>query len=380
MLGLQLTSLVAIVLAGAHCVTGASIEPRNNDRGIKYTNEPKYFTSAFHARAVNTTIITNDGAPVGGQPGAFGQFSYRVNSDKDVICWDITTVGVTAGYQSPAITATHIHQGRAGSAGPPRIAFPNPDFVSYNAAGAEVRRSKGCQKGPFVTGVRANNGTGPDNGSASGFTLRQIEQDPSGFFTDTHTVNFVAGAVRGQLNPSELEVNAPDYFTSVIRTEATPSQIISTVTNASVAGAPNGQGFYELKLNTDKDILCYHIVLTGSDISTDYSSPAKTATHTHMGTFGRNGPPRLAYKNPSKKGSKAKHYYRGKVPKDARQSQACIKGPFTTGLIDATTGQDSGSASGFTLTALQNNPTGFFSDVHTVQYSQGAVRGNMYSP
>lgn len=242
-----------------------------------------------------------------------------------------------------------------------------------------MRRSKGWQRAPFVTGVLGNNGTGPDTGSASGFTLKQIEQDPAGFFADTHTVNFSAGAVRGQLNPSELEVSRPKYFTSTIRTEATTKQIISTMTNASVPGAANGKAYYELKLNTHKDILCYDIVLTGSDISTDYSFPAKTATHTHQAPFGRNGPPRLAYKNPAEKVS-SKLFWKilAKIGYNARRSQACIKGPFTTGLIDASTGKDLGSASGFTLSALESNPTGFFSDVHTVQFSQGAVRGNMY--
>jgi hypothetical protein len=379
---MQLIPLVTLFVAAQQAYS-AAVEPRSSN-GIKYVKEPKHFTSAFHTRAVNTTIITNAGEPVAGQVGAYGQFSFKVNSDKNIICWDITTVGVTGEYQSPAVTATHIHQARAGAAGPPRIAFANPEYVSTNAMGAEVRRSKGCQQAPFVTGVLANNGAGPDTGSASGFTLKQIEEDPAAFFADTHTVAFSAGAVRGQLNPSELEVSCPKSFTSTIRTEATGSQIISTLTNAPVAGAANGKGYYELRINTDEDIVCYDIVLTGSDISTDYSSPAKTATHTHQGVFGRNGPPRLAYKNPTTQKSSnilskiIKKLTHGKSSKNARRSKACIKGPFTTGVIDASTGKDSGSASGFTLAALESNPTGFFSDVHTVQFSQGAVRGNMY--
>lgn len=375
---MQISSLLTLAL-GAQQVYSATIESRTTGNGIKFVKEPKYFTSAFHTRAVNTTIITNAGVPTPGQAGAFGQFSFKLNSDKEIICWDITTIGVTGDYQSPAVTATHIHQAPIGSAGPPRLAFTNPTFDSTNAAGLEVRKSKGCQRAPFVTGVLANNGTGVDTGSASGFTLKQIEQDPAAFFADTHTVSFSAGAIRGQLNPSELEVSRPKYFTSTIRTEATGQQIISTMTNASIAGAANGKGYYELKLNTHKDILCYDIVLSGSDISTDYSSPAKTATHTHQASFGRNGPPRLAYKNPTEKvKSTLLRKLFGKNKSNGRRSQACIKGPFTTGLIDASTGKDSGSASGFTLGALESNPTGFFSDVHTVQFSQGAVRGNMY--
>ena len=54
--------------------------------------------------------------------------------------------------------------------------------------------SEGCLQGPFTTGVAPD---GTDTGE--GFTLDQIEADPSAFFTDTHTSAFTAGAVRGQL-------------------------------------------------------------------------------------------------------------------------------------------------------------------------------------
>lgn len=37
----------------------------------------------------------------------------------------------------------------------------------------------------------------PDTGD--GFHVKQIEQNPKGFFTDSHTVPFPAGVVRGQL-------------------------------------------------------------------------------------------------------------------------------------------------------------------------------------
>jgi len=90
---------------------------------------------------------------------------------------------------SPARTATHIHQAAQGKAGPPRIAFPNPED-----AGDGTLRREGCMQGPFTTGIMAG---GADTGA--GFTLDQIEADPAAFFTDTHTAKNTAGAVRGQL-------------------------------------------------------------------------------------------------------------------------------------------------------------------------------------
>lgn len=102
---------------------------------------------------------------------------------------NITLSGVTGDYMSPARTATHIHEAAKGTAGPPRIAFPNP-------RGPDSRRvSYGCLTGPFVTGI--NSTAGADTGA--GFHVRQIVANPAGFFTDSHTVQFSAGAVRAQL-------------------------------------------------------------------------------------------------------------------------------------------------------------------------------------
>lgn len=70
-------------------------------------------------------------------------------------------------------------------------AFPNP-------TGPDSRRtSYGCLKGPFFVGV--NSTTVPPVDQAKGFHVRQIVANPSGFFTDSHTAAFLAGAVRGQL-------------------------------------------------------------------------------------------------------------------------------------------------------------------------------------
>ncbi|PWN87681.1 hypothetical protein FA10DRAFT_269004 [Acaromyces ingoldii] len=373
------TAIALALLAGAASAAPAVdseelLSVRSNK--LNYCGRPSYFTSAFHTRAVNTTVVDAQSNPVAGEAGAFGQYALEVNSDKDVICWDITLVGVTGEYSSPARTATHIHQAPKGKAGPPRIAFPNPEFVEKNAAGQEVRKSSGCAKAPFVTGIKVA-GTETDTGSASGFTLKQIEADPSAFFADTHTAKFTAGAVRGQLLASERTVKAPRHFTSVVRTTATPDQVIS---NAGVAtpGEPGAKASYELKINSNEDILCYDIVTSG--VTGAYSSPAKTATHTHEAAVGKAGPPRIAFKNPAKVSKWSVQHIIHKLKngnKELRRSKACVKGPFTTGLNDATTGIDTGSASGFSLKKLEANPSAFFADTHTVKYTNGAVRGQL---
>ncbi|MDL5157138.1 CHRD domain-containing protein [Actinomycetospora termitidis] len=153
-------------------------------------DEPSSFTSMFTVMATPDMVIGQNNQPAPGQPGATGSFDYRINSDEEVICYDLRLEGVTGEYQSPARTATHIHEAASGASGPPRIAFPNP------SGDGDTRTSSGCLQGPFTTGVMAN---GQDSGA--GFSLKQIEANPSAFFGDTHTAGFTAGTVRGQLTP-----------------------------------------------------------------------------------------------------------------------------------------------------------------------------------
>jgi hypothetical protein len=153
-------------------------------------DEPSSFTSAFTVMATPDQVINNDGVATPGQEGATGSFTFRINSELEIICYDITLEGVSGDYQSPAKTATHIHEAAVGKPGPPRIAFPNPAPV-----GDGPRTSSGCLQGPFTTGVVAN---GADTGT--NFSLAQIEANPAGFTGDSHTVEFAAGVVRGQLS------------------------------------------------------------------------------------------------------------------------------------------------------------------------------------
>lgn len=178
--------LLGALAAGAALVL--STVPASADTEVA---APAEFTSAFTVIATPEAVVDADGAPAPGQPGAGGQFTYRLNSELDIICYDITLTGVTGDYQSPAKTATHIHQSVAGVSGPPRIAFPDPAPL-----GDGPRVSSGCLQGPFTTGVIRD---GVDTGA--GFTVAQIEANPAGFAADAHTVDFTAGVVRGQLAP-----------------------------------------------------------------------------------------------------------------------------------------------------------------------------------
>lgn len=173
--------------AAAAAMTLLVAAPANAETEV---GEPDSFTSAFTVMATPDQVIDNDGVATPGQEGATGTFDFRINSELEIICYDITLSGVSGDYESPAKTATHIHEAAAGQAGPPRIAFPNPVDD-----GTGERTSSGCLQGPFTTGVTSD--AGSDTGE--GFTLAQIEANPAGFTGDSHTVDFAAGVVRGQL-------------------------------------------------------------------------------------------------------------------------------------------------------------------------------------
>ncbi|KEF51716.1 uncharacterized protein A1O9_12351 [Exophiala aquamarina CBS 119918] len=184
-LSLLVASLSSIAAAGPISVRGTTwTEWADGD-------SPFRFSSVYHVVATPDQVI-NGTTPTPGEPGSVGYFNFGINAELDVICYNITLEGVTGDYQSAALTATHIHEAAKGASGPPRLAFPNPLPISGHSS--VVRRSVGCLTGPFFTGIMSN---GVDSGT--GFAVKEIEQNPEGFFADSHTALYVPGVVRGQM-------------------------------------------------------------------------------------------------------------------------------------------------------------------------------------
>lgn len=174
--------------SAAVLVAAAGVGPAAADTPV---DRPDTFTSAYTVMATPDEVVSPDGEPVGGEAEATGTFTFMLNSDEEIICYNIELNGVTPPYMSMARTATHIHEGGTGISGPPRISFPDP------AGAGDVLTSSGCVQGPFSTGLEGSDGT--DTGA--GFTLADIEAAHANFYADTHTSAFVPGAVRGQLTP-----------------------------------------------------------------------------------------------------------------------------------------------------------------------------------
>lgn len=178
--GFATAGMVALALSGSSAVAATDTP----------VGEPERFTSMLSSMATPDAVVDGEGNPAPGEPGATGRFDLRINSDEEIVCWDIVLSGVTPPFESPARTATHVHEANAGQPGPPRLAFPDP-----TDAGDGTMRSTGCMQGPFTTGL--SNDDGVD--TADGFSLAQIEANPTGFSVDTHTADYLPGTVRGQL-------------------------------------------------------------------------------------------------------------------------------------------------------------------------------------
>lgn len=200
-----------------------------------YPGQPTEFTSSYEIIATPNQVVDANNTLTGGLAGAKGLYIFSLNSQKNVICYNITLTGFRGNYASPASTATHIHEAVAGKAGPPRIAFPNP--VEDAATG--IRRSVGCITGTadgFVTGLN-NATTGKDQGF--GFTVKRIEDNPSWFFADVHSSEAVPGAVRGQfaVNVNTIPTTLSSSVVAAPSTSSAPLQMTTYVTPANCTQA-----------------------------------------------------------------------------------------------------------------------------------------------
>lgn len=150
--------------------------------------EPDRFTSAYTVDATPGAVYDADGEKVPGEPGASGTATLRVNSELDVICWDVTVRGVEGPLEGD-LTGMRIREAPAGFDGPSRLAVPDPEGDTAERTGS------GCAQGPFVSGVEGADGE--DTGT--GFTLADLEANPAAYSWDVRTADFPQGAIRGQL-------------------------------------------------------------------------------------------------------------------------------------------------------------------------------------
>ena len=114
------------------------------------------------------TVLTGAAeVPGPGDPDGSGTALLRLNPGRGQVCFELSVSNITL----PAIGA-HIHVGTATEAGPVVVALIPPD---------ESGTSSGCV-------------------SADADLVKAILQSPENYYVNVHTVEYPAGAVRGQLS------------------------------------------------------------------------------------------------------------------------------------------------------------------------------------
>jgi hypothetical protein len=119
--------------------------------------------SAHGGRPLQAVLLPENQVPPTASSGS-GTALVTLNQGQGEVCWDISVSDLT----SPVILA-HIHQGATGTNGPIVVDFMEP-----------VNGLNGCVQ-------------------ADAALIKQIRQDPAGFYVNVHTTMFPGGEVRGQL-------------------------------------------------------------------------------------------------------------------------------------------------------------------------------------
>jgi CHRD domain len=193
-------------------------------------------------------------------------------------------------------TLAHIHKAPAGASGSVVIDFHAPTFTNGFATGT-------------VTAALSD--------------VNDLLANPSSYYVNVHTVEFPAGALRGQLGPA---------------TQPTASFVTALAGSgeAPAAGSPDGGGVALVTIGGTT--VNYTLIVQGLA-----STP--TAAHIHRGLLGSSGSVVVPF-----------------------------PAPFVNGVSSGTTTITPALAA-----EILSNPAGFYVNAHTVEFPGGAVRGVLNS-
>ena len=211
--------------------------------------------------------------------------------------------------------AFHIHQGAAGTNGGVKIDFLGSDIPA---------------------GVQAVTGSVKVTDQA---LLDAIKTNPNSFYLNLHTAEFPGGAVRGQTHALSRAVDLNGVLNgSTADNRQAVADGKQEVPGPKPAGDQDGRAEWLLRASGDK--VSYAAVWSGIG--------APTNGHIHSGAKGVNGP------------------VAADLFADADGLPASVTGVAGT----ATVGADLAAK-------LKNNPAGFYTNLHTGEFSGGAVRGQL---
>ena len=116
----QPVTMKSISVLALAALTSASPMARTDKGDDKHMDGPFQFTSTYNVIASPNQVVDSENQFTGGLEGCTGMFNFGINAHENVICYNITIDGFSGDYESPATSATHIHEAGFGMSGPPR--------------------------------------------------------------------------------------------------------------------------------------------------------------------------------------------------------------------------------------------------------------------
>ncbi|MEV6398917.1 CHRD domain-containing protein [Streptomyces sp. NPDC051907] len=167
---------------------------------------------------------------------------------------------------------------------------------------------------------------------------KSIRTDPAGFYVNLHSAEFPGGAVRGQLKPLHKPVNPLDVIKGgKLRALSNGDQEVPK-DDASKVGDPDGHAV--TFLHPKGSAVDYSLAWI------DIKSPSKG--HIHKGRFGKNGDVVFDFFNR----------------------------PVPEGIF-AVSGRLEGQNPDV-VKRVRDNPRNYYSNIHTAEFPDGAVRGQLF--
>jgi CHRD domain len=261
------------------------------------------------ATTLAATLKGANEVPGPGDPDGRGRAVVRLAGDKACFLLQWSGIG--------APTAAHIHEGRAGVAGPVVVLFFQP---GVNAASLPDTLSSvaGCvDVDPALAG--------------------RIAARPGSWYVNIHTADFPAGAIRGQLQRARhLDLDLPDQLTA---------RLIGA--NEVPPADADGRGMAFVR--TGRERVCFALAWTGI-------APPIFA-HIHSGPAGVAGPVVVLFFDvPELTGAPT-----AALPPTIAAAGGCVDGQDPALLRD-----------------IRRHPANYYANIHNLDFVPGAIRGQLH--
>jgi hypothetical protein len=255
------------------------------------------------------TLSGANEVPGPGDPDGRGRAFVRLAGDK--ACYALEWSRISAP------TAAHIHDGRAGVAGPVVVLFLEPGTNAASLPGT-LSSVAGC--------------VGVDPAVA-----RKIAASPRDFYVNIHTADFGPGAIRGQLHRSRhVDLDLPHQLGAALNG---PNEVPGP-------GDPDGRGL--ALVGTGRERVCFALGWTGI-------APPIFA-HIHTGAAGVAGPVVVLFFDvPELAGAPT-----AALPATVAAAGGCVSGQDPALLRD-----------------IRRHPAAYYVNIHTAEFVPGAIRGQL---